>query len=205
MLKSTFFELIFKHNSNLELAEKLWVELVKEYSSKKRYYHSLTHLDNLLIQLTKIKSDINDWDTVLFSLFYHDIIYNAKSQKNEENSAELAKRRLLEIGYAQLKTEHCFKQIIATKSHEVSSNNDTNLFTDADLSILGADWPIYNKYTKQVRKEYSIYPDFMYKPGRKKVLKHFLEMERIFKTDYFYKKFEIQARKNIEQELKVYS
>lgn len=55
-------------------------------------------------------------------------------------------------------------------------------------------------YTKQIRKEYSIYPDFLYKPGRKKVLEHFLQLENIFKTDYFKTKYEVQARKNIESE-----
>jgi len=92
MLKRTFFELISRHTSNLELADQLWAELVEQYSNKKRYYHNLTHLENLLIQLKEIKSDIDDWDTVLFSLYYHDVIYNSKSQKNEENSAELAKK-----------------------------------------------------------------------------------------------------------------
>jgi len=205
MLKRTFFELTYRYNSDLELAEKLWFELVVQYSNKNRYYHNLTHLEHLLTQLTEIKSDIDDWDTVLFSLYYHDVIYSSKSQKNEENSADLAKKRLLQIGYPQLKTEHCFDQIIATKSHDLSNSHDTNLFTDADLSILGAEWSIYHTYTDQIRQEYAIYPDFMYKPGRKNILLHFLKMERIFKTDYFYTTFEIQARKNIEQELEIYS
>jgi predicted metal-dependent HD superfamily phosphohydrolase len=39
---------------------------------------------------------------------------------------------------------------------------------DADLSILGKDLDTYLAYTKMIRKEYSIYPDFLYKPGRKK-------------------------------------
>jgi predicted metal-dependent HD superfamily phosphohydrolase len=42
-----------------------------------------------------------------------------------------------------------------------------------------------------------MYPDFLYKPGRRKVLTHFLEMERIFKSDHFYQKYEEQARKNL--------
>jgi hypothetical protein len=38
--------------------------------------------------------------------------------------------------------------------------------------------------------------------GRRKVLKHFLEMESIFKTKYFQDKYEDQARMNISAELK---
>jgi predicted metal-dependent HD superfamily phosphohydrolase len=52
-----------------------------------------------------------------------------------------------------------------------------------------------------VRKEYLIYPDLIYNPGRKKVLHHFLAMDRIFKTDFFYNKFEQQARQNLRKEI----
>ena len=76
-----------------------------------------------------------------------------------------------------------------------------NLFTDADFSILGAHWETYSIYSQNVRKEYSIYPDLVYNPGRKKVLKHFLEMTRIYKTDYFYSKLEELAKCNLLGEL----
>ncbi len=61
---------------------------------------------------------------------------------------------------------------------------------DADLSILGQDLEIYLGYTREIRKEYSIYPDVLYKPGRKKVLRYFLDLESIFKTDYSKEKYE---------------
>jgi predicted metal-dependent HD superfamily phosphohydrolase len=90
---------------------------------------------------------------------------------------------------------------MATKGHTFSDDPDTNLFTDADLSVLGKPWPTYEAYFKNVRKEYAIYPDFLYKPGRKKVLQHFLTMPRIFKTEYFYDAYESNARENITREL----
>ncbi|HET7178254.1 MAG TPA: hypothetical protein VFI14_00955 [Chryseosolibacter sp.] len=52
-----------------------------------------------------------------------------------------------------------------------------------------------------MRREYSMYPDFLYRPGRRKVLQYFLDMERIFKTEEFASKFEKQARGNLEREL----
>ena len=86
--------------------------------------------------------------------------------------------------------------------HEPSDNLDTNFFMDADLSILGADKDPYFKYAGQVRKEYKYFPDFLYNPGRKKVLKEFLKMGNIFKTKYFQDKYEEQAKVNITDELK---
>jgi predicted metal-dependent HD superfamily phosphohydrolase len=46
-----------------------------------------------------------------------------------------------------------------------------------------------------------VYPDVIYKPGRKKVLAHFLQMERIYKTGIFFTMFEKQARQNLQDEL----
>ncbi|CAM1370422.1 conserved hypothetical protein [Tenacibaculum litoreum] len=99
--------------------------------------------------------------------------------------------------------ENCFSQVLATKSHETSENSDTNYFIDADLSILGQSGEVYTKYYKNVRKEYAVYPNIVYNSGRKKALQHFLTMENIFKTEYFYQKFEETARKNIQKEIEL--
>ena len=47
-----------------------------------------------------------------------------------------------------------------------------------------------------------MYPEVVYKPGRQKVLHHFLQMPAIYKTDYFIEKYEQQARNNMLYELK---
>jgi predicted metal-dependent HD superfamily phosphohydrolase len=106
-----------------------------------------------------------------------------------------------QIGVSDHMIQLCEAQILATKSHVKSADSDTNYFTDADLSILGQPWETYSAYYKNVRKEYAIYPDLIYNPGRKKVLTHFLAMDSIFKTDIFYQKFEMQAKENLQQEL----
>lgn len=204
-LKSQFSALVSKYSADQALAEILWNEIVSAYGQKGRHYHTLLHLQNMYNQLIEIEYLIEDFDTVLFSLYYHDIVYSATAKDNEEKSAEMAIQRMRSIGVPENEIEKCSDQILATKSHMVSKNKDTNLFTDADLSILGMKWEDYEIYFRQVRKEYAIYPDLLYKPGRRKVLKHFLGMERIFKTDHFYQKLESQARINLEKELQILS
>lgn len=201
MLKETFIELLTKYTDNDSLKNELWTEIKKNYSSKKRHYHTLQHLDNLLSQLTDVKSEIQNWETILFTLFYHDIIYNAIKSDNEKKSAELAEKRMKQISVSNDKIELCKKQILATKTHIKSTDSDTNYFTDADLSVLGQNLETYLLYCKNVRKEYSIYPALVYTHGRKKVLNHFLSMDRIFKTDFFYNKFETQAKHNLQKEI----
>ena len=200
MLQSIFTELLQQYTNDAHYIEVLWHELLKKYSGKKRYYHNLSHLENMYEELTFSKPHIQDWSTVLFSLFYHDIIYNPLRQDNEERSAALAFKRLQPIvPAAQL--QKCCDQILATKKHERSDNSDTNFLTDADLSILGQDWNVYEIYLKNVRKEYAVYPDFIYNNGRKKALEHFMQMNRIFKTEIFFERYEATARANIAAEL----
>jgi predicted metal-dependent HD superfamily phosphohydrolase len=202
-LKETFFELLTKHKVNSSLKDELWGEIEKKYSNKKRHYHTLQHLDNLLLQLIEIKSKVHNWETILFSLYYHDIIYNILKSDNEQKSFEFAEKRMKQISVPTETLDTCKEHILATKSHLKSTNNDTNYFTDADLSVLGQNWETYSDYYQNVRKEYSIYPDFVYNPGRKKVLNYFLTMERIFKTDYFCEKFENQAKQNLLKEIEL--
>lgn len=201
MIYQAFKKLVCKYQINEVIIETLWNEIEKFYSEKNRHYHNLSHIENLISELESVKHLIKDSDTIMFSTFYHDIVYNTLKQNNEEKSAELAEKRLTSLGLANEKILKCKAQILATKTHILNPDSDTNLFTDADLSILGKDWNVYSDYFKNIRKEYHFYPDLIYYPGRKKVLKHFLEMERIFKTDAFYENYEKQARENILKEL----
>ena len=201
MLKETFIQLIGNYTTDKRLIDQLWQEIEDNYSYKKRHYHTLQHLENLLQQLGAVKEYIKDWNMILFSMYYHDVIYNALKRTNEEKSAEFAQNRMQLIMVPKPRIENCVQQILATKEHGLCDDSDTNFFTDADLSILGMEWDVYSDYYKNVRKEYSLYPDIIYIPGRKKVLQHFLQMERIFKTDHFFKKFELQAKQNLQKEL----
>lgn len=202
MLKETFTELTNKFSGDRVMIEKFWDEIEANYSHPKRHYHTLQHLENLLNVLKGVKDKISDWNVLLFTLFYHDAVYNALKSDNEEKSADLAGDRMLDLSVPSGLIDRCRKQILATKKHEVNPDNDANYFTDADLSVLGQDWNIYSAYAQNVRKEYSVYPDLLYKPGRRKVLQHFLNMQRIYKTDYFFGMYESQARQNMEKELK---
>jgi predicted metal-dependent HD superfamily phosphohydrolase len=200
-LKNTFPTLIKKYSNNELLQLQLWNEIQESYSNPARHYHNLQHLQALFTQLLEVKTLIQDRDTILFSLFYHDIVYNPALQNNEQLSAEIAQERMFQIGLPNKMVTNCYEQIMATKTHVLSSNTDTNFFTDADLSILGPSREIYSTYFYAIRQEYSIYPDEAYNDGRQKVMKHFLAMDRIFKTDYFYTKLEINAKRNLMQEL----
>ncbi len=202
-LKDQFLRLCLPFTEDQQLINRLWQEIEIKYTEKGRHYHDLLHLENMFLELEGVKGNISNFTLVAFAVFYHDIIYDATSKSNEEKSAATAEKRLAELGLSKEETTDVSIQILATKSHQKSENKDINYLVDADLSILGKDWKTYSDYTQKIRKEYSIYPDFLYKPGRKKVLRHFLELENIFKTGYFKEQYEAQAKENIEKELQL--
>ncbi|MFS4470801.1 hypothetical protein [Chryseobacterium sp. T20] len=202
-LKNQFEQLCAPFTEDQQLIRDLWREIETRYSEKGRHYHNLLHLENMFRELEAVRMNISDFTALAFSVFYHDVIYDATSKANEEKSAAKAEKRLTELHINQDKISLISAQILATKSHQSSDDEDTNYLLDADLSVLGKDFKTYSEYTQNIRKEYSIYPDFLYKPGRKKVLKHFLELESIFKTEYFKEKYEAQAKENIAAELQL--
>ncbi|RYZ32587.1 MAG: hypothetical protein EOP49_37305, partial [Sphingobacteriales bacterium] len=152
----------------------LWSEIDEHYSKPGRHYHNLQHLQNVLDELEAVKKEIADWSLLILSVAYHDIIYNPLKQNNEEKSGVLAVKRLREAGLAPESADIVNNHILATKGHRISDCPDTNFLTDADLSILGSAPGIYNLYSKQIRKEYQLYPDLIYNPGRQKVVRYFL-------------------------------
>ena len=200
-LKSNFYQLVSKYISGVEMRDRLWTEIEMTYSQKKRYYHNLDHLTYMLRLAKEHWEEVEDWDVLLFSIFYHDIVYNVKRKDNEDKSAKLAADKLALLGLESKRIDRCKSQIQATKHHELSEDSDTAYLIDFDLAILGDTWEKYSVYARNVRKEYSIYPDFFYNSGRKKVVESFLNSERIFATKRFYQLREKEARRNLLKEL----
>ncbi|EJL74461.1 HD domain-containing protein [Chryseobacterium populi] len=201
-LYETFKKSCLPFTADQHLINDLWLEIEQKYSGKGRYYHNLEHIGNMFLEIEAVKKFISNFSNISFAIFYHDVIYDSSSKSNEEKSAEFAQTRLQKLPMDHESVNRVCKQIVATKTHQKSSDTDTNYLLDADLSILGKNLETYLDYTRKIRKEYSIYPDFLYKPGRKKVLQHFLELDNIFKTDYFKERYEVQAKLNIEYELR---
>jgi predicted metal-dependent HD superfamily phosphohydrolase len=186
-------------------AEELWLQIETAYTEAGRLYHDLSHLEQLFRELQPLQFD--DWPTLLFSLVYHDVVYDIEQHMvmndNEERSAAFAERHLVSINYPPEKIEKCRQQILATKKHHVSQDHDTNLFTDADLCILGQNWEVYDSYRTKIRQEFGVYPDSIFNAGRRKVLTYFLQMDPLYKTPHFRQLYEKKAKENIRRELEL--
>lgn len=179
--------------------QKGFQKLVDRYSEKHRYYHNLNHVDDCLKHLDEIVDRIIDYRTVEVALWFHDIIYDPMKNDNEKMSSQYAKAFLESVNLASdviSKIEHL---VALTKHPTFPETNDEKFLVDIDLTILAANKEHYDHYESCIRKEYGFVPSSLYKRGRKKILMSFAKSDRIYWTDHFYKKYENQARGNIER------
>jgi predicted metal-dependent HD superfamily phosphohydrolase len=158
---------------------------------------------------------------LLFSIFFHDAIYNVHSSTNEEDSAIL-----FEASFAKYTNLHPLQvqlvvaYILATKHHTIPETTTTysttslvdhdhslpydplSLFLDLDMSVLGKDSLAYHQYSILIRNEYSYVPADTYCHKRAEILEQFLtQSKQIYHTTIFYEAFETRARNNLRQEI----
>lgn len=184
-----------------------WKKIQKNYTSKNRYYHNLMHINSMLEKALENRDQITKYDEFLFAIWFHDIIYKSTSKRNEEKSADFAVAVLQKITKGKLNLNMIHQLIISTKSHQIISkeNEDNAFLLDFDLAILGSNWNIYKNYIQNIRKEYKMYPDFLYNPARKKVLFSFLNREELYFTVKYKELFEENARENLTREIDILS
>ena len=192
MLKNKFKTLTQNFSKDMTIINKLWEEIELAHSEPNRYYHTLKHLEHIYSELQSFELD----HTLEFAIFYHDIVYEIKKADNEEQSAKLCEKNLKLLTAPQELIINVTKLINETKTHE-ASNEKNALFLDADLAILGSNKKVYSQYIQNIRQEYALYSDNIYNKGRKKVLKSFLNKDKIYISDYFHHKYEKQAHQNI--------
>jgi predicted metal-dependent HD superfamily phosphohydrolase len=170
-------------------------DLVSRYSERHRHYHRLEHVNACLELLDEISDSIANLFNIEAAIWFHDVIYDPEKKDNEEKSAKYAKAFLESIGLNSLEIEHL---ILLTKHPSSPVTSDEKYLIDIDLSILGANEELYDSYELWIREEYAPIPNFLYRKGRKEVLNSFVKLDSIYQTEYFYKKYEIQARQNID-------
>jgi predicted metal-dependent HD superfamily phosphohydrolase len=202
-LKTRWCQLIATFDLDFSQAEQQFTDITNAHSEKHRVYHNLSHLTHFFAQLDDIPEIAPE---VLFAVWYHDFVYKTGSKNNEHKSANIAVAALKQLKIDNAIGQRVAELIEATKSHQATSehlneNPQMGYFLDVDMSILGSEPQAYQQYTAAIRQEHRRFPDFLYKPGRKKFLKHTLASEHIFVTPWFQQRYEAQARRNLQAEL----
>ncbi|GBN90248.1 hypothetical protein AVEN_119654-1 [Araneus ventricosus] len=87
----------YVHQKWLELAadveasikEKWWNTLKSCYAEDSRKYHTFLHLKRMFHHMESLSNEIQSKNAVSYAIFFHDAVYDARSQENEEQSIKL--------------------------------------------------------------------------------------------------------------------
>jgi len=203
-LRKQWKKMVSKYSEVETVIDNTFYQIKNSYNASNRSYHNLDHIQAMLREVKKFKRDLDDYDSILIAIWFHDIVYDVKRSDNEERSAEIVEGFLKKINFSSEKINKIKNLILATKDHSDIDSDEgysTKLFLDLDLVILGVNREVYQKYAEGIRKEYSFVPNSVYIPERIRILEGFLYQKHIFKTEQLRTLYENNARENIEFEI----
>lgn len=179
-------------------ADALGEALISAYAEPQRHYHDQSHLNWLLDEADRRSTLISDPAFVGYAIWFHDAIYQIGNPDNEKLSADWARRSLLDRSLAE-RVGHVIEM---TKNHAAGeADGDAALFLDMDVAILGANSHAYRVYAASVRREYPIIADTVFAMGRGAFLEGQLKHARLFRTAFYHRELNDQARANMAWEL----
>lgn len=176
-------------------------DLLARYSETSRAYHTAQHLEECFEQFDRAIHLATHPGEVQVALWFHDAIYDTRSPRNEERSADLASG-ILEATGASPRVRRRVRELVLATRHDVEPQSpDARLTVDVDLSILGAAPARFDEYEGQVRREYSWVPDPAFREARAGILRELLARPSLYATEFFRERLESQARSNLARSL----
>lgn len=169
-----------------------------------RRYHDTRHLLACVEAAHQWAGRMDDPAAVAWALWFHDVVYMPWRRDNEARSAELARRAARGLGLAPAFAERVHHLVMVTAHGQApvpANDPDADWVLDIDLGVLGQPRPVYERYARDVRREYFWVLPWAWRKGRGAVLRHFLAQPAIYRTAVFRERFEDAARANLQHEL----
>lgn len=141
--------------------------VLNRYEEHHRYYHTTTHLLDVVLQLSKLD---NFDDELFLAAVYHDAVYDPQANDNEEKSAALFLEDAKNAALNKLQLDSINRLILDTKTHKPSSDK-SQLLIKADLNILDQPLNKLIEYEHQIFKEFQFVDYKVYQPKRIEILK----------------------------------
>ena len=177
-------------------------QLVKGYGEPQRRYHTLAHVAHCLNQFDHCKSLARNPDALEIAVWFHDAIFEPGRPDNEALSARLYQE--LSAGIHSNEMRQLIDRLIMATLHDGSSlgDADASYMVDIDLSSFGLDWEAFLVDSQNLREENPDLSDTEYYRKLQKFHSSLLARPRFFFSDFFYQRYEQQARDNVSRYLK---
>lgn len=177
--------------------------LERAYAEPGRRYHTRRHIEDCLTKLDAWPGLAPEERRVLgWAIWWHDAVYDPQASDNEARSADMARADLSALGATASEVDEVARLILLTAGHRVPDGDRLGaIMVSIDLSILAAEPAAYDAYSAAVREEYAHVPEALWRPGRARVLQHFLDAPVIFADPAFSAAHEAHARANLVREI----
>ncbi|KAG7336550.1 acyl-CoA N-acyltransferase [Nitzschia inconspicua] len=200
-------------SSDRPTSDEWFDRIYHQHNEPGRHYHTAVHLKEILDYVTILREggvvSKNLFAVIVWATFFHDLVYDPKSNKNEKESAVrwLDFCEVMSIDNVTAKMVETI--ILATEKHQLipmPDNQDMEqaqaLFLDMDMAVLGKSKDSYMAYAALIRREYSFVELDVYCSKRSEILRKFTETT-IYKTSVFQRAMEDRARANLHAEIEL--
>lgn len=183
------------------LSKKYLDIIIEKHSEGHRFYHNITHLQELLSEADVLFQDGQFSSLhraiILYSIFFHDIVYDPSKIDNEQQSLNIFLEYAQERKLVDVIIEGVSKSILASSNHNQKVDYEiTAYFLDLDLSILGSSSQRYELYEQQIRQEFSFIPDEIYRTERSKIMQKLVSP---YKTEWGKSRYQVQSQQNLKR------
>lgn len=180
------------------MASDLLLPLTRLYQEPHRHYHALEHIAQMLHAGRAFPLD----DVQTMAVWFHDAVYDPRSKRNEEDSADLATRMLRANGWGEAAIQRVAHIVLDTKQHQPTVEGAAAVL-DLDLMSLAQPWPEFTRNTERIRAEFAHVCDDDFRSGRRTFFRTMLARPRLFFTP-FGERLEPLARANLQRAVEAF-
>ena len=191
----------------LEDTENLFARIEQKYSEEHRYYHNWEHILTMFDKLEVlvrageldgiVRKGTPDHVALLLAILLHDVVYNAVSGVDEDDSIEFTIDQLRLAGFSKDIIDRVTYLIGLTKTHDVPGNDQVaQLFMDLDIMVLGAPRREFDAYDRNIRREYQRFTFSVYRERRMLYLEQWANAQHLFYLPVMQRAYDAQAREN---------
>ena len=129
------------------------------------------------------------------------MIYDPRASDNEARSADWFAQQFADSDLTDQQRARVHALILATIHPHPPTDPDMALLQDIDLSILGADAELYDRYEGWIRLEYDFVPEGAFRKGRSAGLQSFRDPGVIYHTAELRERLGVSALNNLRRAL----
>jgi predicted metal-dependent HD superfamily phosphohydrolase len=171
-------------------------QLTAAYTESARAYHTAQHIDECLLLLDRVASQLQSPDDVELAIWLHDVVYDPQAKDNEAQSAQLAVQWFADLPDAR--RDLLRQRILATRGHApMPDDSDGQALLDIDLAILASMPERFAQYSEQVRHEYSFVEAALYAVKRAEFMQHMAQRPQLYFHPALAPQLEPLARRNL--------